>query len=180
MRVPSPAFQQHASKIKGAIVEGDGELLFPPVLNLDTQIGGPLFGNTITFPQATVDQTIAGSSDLGGLGALATTDRTLFNGLAGIWLVDVTWFFSFDGTSNAGNFESLIISDPAGNGWALAQLPHITGKTNAGTRRFFVHFAYEAVAGGAGQFSVVHHRGTTIAGDSLGSHVSFFFQKVAG
>jgi len=174
VRIPAPQFELHGSRTKGAIVAGDAELLIPPVLNLDVELGAPLFLNTNAPPLLDQNGSYNIENDASGAGALGAVSQALATATDGIWVFNFFYCFMFTGTTATLNFSGIRLSDAAGNSWNLVKVPFVTGIQQSGVRRFAVHLAY------GGNHTITHIRSATVAGDTVASYVDVLAQKIAG
>lgn len=123
MRFPATRHLLHGAGVEGVKIEGDAELILPPVVQPVVRLGQPIA--SVLFNQEDTshwDTLYVNSVGIGG-GAIAGGNE--FN--RGTWLIQGNVSYSFIGTTNGANLTSLQLLDQQANAITIARFASING-----------------------------------------------------
>lgn len=135
MKFPSGLFVQHAVGRGGVVLQNDGEVLLPPVLQPLLEISFPFFSVTQSNVQGnswfqtaqrfTAGVAVASTDDIGEL-------------VSGVWSLLINYAWQFTGTTDTAKQFSILLLDPAANNRPLVALPFFTGAMYGGNQMFWI------------------------------------------
>lgn len=169
MRFSSGLFLQQSVARGGAILEGDGELTLPPVLQPVVLLPAPI--NPAAFPVDLGNDSFL--QELNGSATGAQASLTLGAALMGpgLWHVNISWSNVFSGTNDFVNQDFFDIIDNSGVGVRLASKAH-TSTVIATINTFEYWFSLRNSA------RIRLTLGTTVALDNLVNRLSIYAQRM--
>ena len=133
MKLSNPRLVRHAGFVGGAIIEpGDGELIFPGIIQQTVEIGDPLsrvYSSAQALPLGgnQTEQSFFKNAFISVTGVGGGSGITFAFPGKGIWRFDWTLCHAFFGTNNAGVKSTFQMSDPDGNASDIAAFPNVIG-----------------------------------------------------
>lgn len=169
MRFSSPVFLQQAVARGGVILEGDGEVTLPPVLQPTVFISSPF--RTGLTPPSPARMSFIQSQFLNATGVDITTTASFTQLSPGLWRVQGIFVAAFTGTTDITAASGLSIQDTNANGMVVAELAHVNGNTVSVELDLWL-----PIADGVWNFFI--SRIATVALDNVRLRASLFFHKV--
>jgi len=169
VRFLSSSFLQHAVAKDGAILENDGELTLPPLIQPIAEIGNPFSAvSAVALNDRSYFDFV--SSSIAGAGAGADINSNQF--AAGTWHFNIQFFGHFEGTNSLGAFVTYRIIDPGGLAARLFDFHHVSSlQTLSGTREFIISTNVDG-------FFFRVNLGTTVALDVASASMCIYGNKL--
>lgn len=169
MRFSSGLFLQQSVARGGAILEGDGELTLPPVLQPIILLPAPI--NPAAFPADLGNDSFL--QEINGSATGAQASITLGAALMGpgLWHININWSHIFTGTNDLVNHDFFDIIDTSGVGVRLGTKVH-----NATAGSSLTNFEYWLSLRASARIRLT--LGTTVALDVLVNRLSIYAQRM--
>lgn len=169
MRFSSGIFLQQSVARGGAILEGDGELTLPPVLQPVIFLPAPI--NPAAFPVDLGNDSFL--RELNGSATGAQASITLGAPLMGpgLWHININWTHIFTGTNNLVDHDFFDIIDNTGAGVRLGTKVH-NATAGLTLNNFDYWFSFREPA------RIRLTLGTTVAVDVLVNRLSIYAQRM--
>lgn len=169
MRFPSPLFLQQGVAKGGAILENDGEVTLPPIIQPIALISSPLRSNVSST--GVQRNSFFRQIELNAAGAASSLTASFPSLDSGVWDLNIIFTGAFTGTTDVAAQSGLLLQDPATITSSMFEMVHINGNTVSLVLSTTVSFADPG-------WVFIVSRVATVALDAVHISVSLLAKKI--